>query len=124
MRAASPPAKLGSRTAELSEFCSKDAYFSNRNTSSKTYTYITMSFFPIRCYSCGKPIGGLYDMYMKNKELSNSEAIIKDAVEPLKLGDLMNKMGLTRTCCRSMIMGYVDLDQDTHPDPVLDTRTS
>ncbi len=51
---------------------------------------------PVRCWSCGKPIGHLWKDY---KERSKTESAKK----------VMDELGLERYCCRSMFMGQVDL---------------
>lgn len=52
---------------------------------------------PIRCYSCGKPIGHLWEEYKKKIE--------KDQDKKKALNDL----GLDKYCCRSLFLGHVDL---------------
>ncbi len=52
---------------------------------------------PIRCLSCGKPVGHLYEEYKEQVE-KGTEA-----------GKVMDKLGLTRYCCRSLFLGHVDL---------------
>ncbi len=52
---------------------------------------------PIRCFSCGKPVGHLWERY---NELSESG---KDK------GEILTELGLERYCCRSIIMGQIDL---------------
>ncbi|EON64833.1 DNA-directed RNA Polymerase II subunit L [Coniosporium apollinis CBS 100218] len=52
---------------------------------------------PIRCFSCGKVVGDLWERYMEQ-----SAAGIPD-------GDNMDQLGLHRYCCRRMIMTHVDL---------------
>jgi DNA-directed RNA polymerase subunit N (RpoN/RPB10) len=52
---------------------------------------------PIRCYSCGKPVGQLWEKYL----------------EAVKKGDekkkTMDELGLKRYCCRALFLGHVDL---------------
>lgn len=52
---------------------------------------------PVRCFTCGKPIGHLWEEYQKRIE--NGE----DA------GKVMTDLGLKRYCCRQVFMGHVDL---------------
>lgn len=61
---------------------------------------------PVRCYTCGKPLFINYDTY---KELCN---VHKSA------GDVLDLMGMKRTCCRRMYLSYVDVyeDQMKYPD--------
>ena len=52
---------------------------------------------PIRCFSCGKPIGHLWESF-------------KDRVENKKEDSkkVLDDLGLERYCCRSMLLGQVD----------------
>lgn len=52
---------------------------------------------PIRCFSCGKPIGHLWEEYKKrtaNGENSKS---------------VLDELGLDRYCCRSVFIGQADV---------------
>ncbi len=52
---------------------------------------------PIRCFSCGKPIGHLWEEYDKRvKAGEDREKVLDD-------------LGLDRYCCRSMFLGHVEL---------------
>ncbi|KAI9899104.1 hypothetical protein N3K66_005565 [Trichothecium roseum] len=53
---------------------------------------------PIRCFSCGKVTGDLWERYL----YLISEGGKTD-------GDAMDELGLKRYCCRRMIMTHVDL---------------
>jgi DNA-directed RNA polymerase, subunit N (EC 2.7.7.6) len=50
---------------------------------------------PIRCFTCGKPIGHLYERYIK---LLNEGKTMKEALDEL---------GLERACCRQLFLGHV-----------------
>ena len=52
---------------------------------------------PIRCFSCGKPIGHLWEEY--------KQRVAKGEDRKKVLDDL----GLGRYCCRSEFLGQVDL---------------
>ncbi len=51
---------------------------------------------PVRCFSCGKPIGHLW------KEFKEKTSKGEDAKE------LMDELGLERYCCRAIFLGQVD----------------
>ncbi|MEM1634314.1 MAG: DNA-directed RNA polymerase subunit N [Nanopusillaceae archaeon] len=53
--------------------------------------------FPIRCFSCGKPIGHLWFKY---KELLKSGKSPREAFEELQI---------EKMCCRQVFLGHVDL---------------
>ncbi|KZL64902.1 DNA-directed RNA polymerases I II III subunit 10, partial [Colletotrichum tofieldiae] len=52
---------------------------------------------PVRCFSCGKVTGDLWERYLK---------LIDDGITD---GDAMDQLGLKRYCCRRMVMTHVDL---------------
>ncbi|MBI2675080.1 MAG: DNA-directed RNA polymerase subunit N [Candidatus Aenigmarchaeota archaeon] len=51
---------------------------------------------PIRCFTCGKPIGHLWDKY--NKELATG----REAKE------VFERIGIERYCCRTLFLTHVD----------------
>ncbi|BBL45649.1 DNA-directed RNA polymerase subunit N [Nanobdella aerobiophila] len=51
---------------------------------------------PVRCFTCGRPIGHLWEKY---NELINSGKSEKEALDYL---------GLERFCCRQVFLGHVD----------------
>jgi len=89
---------------------------------------------PIRCFTCGKTIGDKYDWYdeevqllikQTNGETAEGKAVKKptkkEAAEQEKLseslkyfdevktGAILDKVGLTRYCCRRHMLGHVDM---------------
>ena len=54
---------------------------------------------PVRCFSCGKPIGQLWEEYKQKVE------------EGSKPKDVLDELGLERYCCRSMFLGQTDLTE-------------
>ncbi|KAJ4397604.1 DNA-directed RNA polymerase II subunit L [Gnomoniopsis smithogilvyi] len=52
---------------------------------------------PVRCFSCGKVTGDLWERYL----------VLID--QNIPDGDAMDQLGLKRYCCRRMIMTHVDL---------------
>ncbi|MCS7135356.1 MAG: DNA-directed RNA polymerase subunit N [Candidatus Aenigmarchaeota archaeon] len=52
---------------------------------------------PVRCFSCGKVVGHLWEEYQKRvKEGESKEKVLND-------------LGLERYCCRALFLGHVDL---------------
>lgn len=51
---------------------------------------------PVRCFSCGKPIGSLWEKYQKLQKEGKSVKIALD------------ELNLKRFCCRGAIMSHVD----------------
>ncbi len=54
---------------------------------------------PIRCFSCGKPVGGLWEKYTERVEKGESP---KKALDDL---------GIDRYCCRALFMTHKDVLQ-------------
>ncbi|KAL5365681.1 DNA-directed RNA polymerase, subunit N/Rpb10 [Aspergillus floccosus] len=52
---------------------------------------------PVRCFSCGKVVGDLWERYLQLLD------------EGIADGDAMDQLGCKRYCCRRMIMTHVDL---------------
>ncbi len=53
---------------------------------------------PVRCFTCGKVIGHLYDQYKRRTQ---------DMGESPK--DVMDSLGLAKYCCRRVFLSHVDL---------------
>ncbi len=53
--------------------------------------------FPIRCFSCGKPIGHLWEEYKKRVEAGEDP------------GKVLDDLGVKKYCCRQVFLGHVDL---------------
>lgn len=79
---------------------------------------------PIRCFTCGKILADKYDYYVaeKSKVSSTEDApAAADAAAPapktaqsrhfdkVKTGPILDKLGLTRYCCRRHMITHVDL---------------
>ncbi|MFA5382782.1 MAG: DNA-directed RNA polymerase subunit N [Candidatus Micrarchaeia archaeon] len=54
--------------------------------------------FPVRCFTCGAPIG---DSYLKYIEKLKEKKTPKEALDEL---------GIKRYCCRRMFISHVDLE--------------
>jgi len=51
---------------------------------------------PVRCFSCGKVIGSVWDEYQK---------MLEDGVS---IKDALDKLEIKRFCCRSALMSHVE----------------
>lgn len=51
---------------------------------------------PVRCFSCGKPIGHLWEEF--NRRVAEGENKKK----------VLDELGLERMCCRSVFLGQAD----------------
>ncbi|UVC54611.1 DNA-directed RNA polymerase subunit 10-like protein [Theileria orientalis] len=52
---------------------------------------------PVRCFTCGKVIGHLWEKWLEMLKNNTPE------------GKALDELGLTRYCCRRMILTHVDL---------------
>ena len=55
---------------------------------------------PVRCWSCGKPIGHLWEEFAQKTD--NKTRNVKETLD---------SFGLNRYCCRAMFIGHVDLQE-------------
>jgi len=52
---------------------------------------------PIRCFSCGKPIGHLWEEFQERLNKGEDRK------------EILDKLGLDRYCCRGVFLGHVEL---------------
>ena len=52
---------------------------------------------PVRCISCGKPLGHLWDEFKKRTQENNENQ-----------KKVLDELGLERMCCRSVFLGQTD----------------
>jgi len=55
---------------------------------------------PIRCFSCGKPVAGLYTEFKERIEKG------EDA------GKVLDSLGVKKLCCRKVLLTSVDLSEE------------
>ena len=58
---------------------------------------------PIRCFTCGKVIGGHYEEYKRQVDEGKSPKEVFEA------------LGIDRYCCRRMFVAHVDLIDEVMP---------
>jgi DNA-directed RNA polymerase subunit N len=58
---------------------------------------------PVRCFTCGKVVGGVYQTYIKRVQLGEDPKQVLD------------DLGLQRYCCRRMIVAHADLVDEVIP---------
>lgn len=69
---------------------------------------------PIRCFTCGKVVADKSEYYMKEYEkLKNSSSKNDDPkfknFDGVHTKEILDKIGLTRYCCRRMLISNVDM---------------
>jgi len=52
---------------------------------------------PVRCFSCGKVIGDKWEDFNKRIEAGENP------------GEVLDSLGVTRYCCRRMLLGHVEI---------------
>ena len=55
---------------------------------------------PVRCFSCGRPIGHLWEKYLEKTQTEDRKKVL-------------DSLGVERMCCRSIFLGHVDLLETT-----------
>lgn len=55
---------------------------------------------PVRCFTCGKPVGHLWEEF--SQRVSEGEPVKK----------ILDDLGLERYCCRRMLLTHVDLQDE------------
>lgn len=55
---------------------------------------------PVRCMSCGKPIGGLWEAFRSRVEKGEQPGVVLD------------DLGIDRYCCRTLMMTHRDIIKD------------
>ncbi len=72
---------------------------------------------PIRCFTCGKLIGHLWEDYQKRLQEKKNEVLNVNGMSYILTNvdnstienDTLNDMGIKRICCRRMLISHVDL---------------
>lgn len=78
----------------------------------------------VRCYTCGKVIGNMWEYYQREvrrrrvntqggtTSSSADRVIYFDAkkVEKTADGEILDELGLTRSCCRTVLLTHVDVE--------------
>ncbi len=69
---------------------------------------------PVRCFTCGKVLGDVYKefntRYSEYKKALDAEEKPKETPK-----EILTDLGVTRYCCRRMILTHVDLIGDSAP---------
>lgn len=70
---------------------------------------------PIRCFTCNKLIGQLWERYQSElqEKLNQLKETYQGEIDEQKIKSIeheaLDKLGLTRYCCRRMMISHVDL---------------
>jgi DNA-directed RNA polymerase subunit N len=58
---------------------------------------------PVRCFTCGKVIGGLYEEFLRRIQMGE------------KPKEVLDSLGLERYCCRRVFLTHVELADELAP---------
>ena len=73
---------------------------------------------PIRCFTCSKVLANKYRFYLKevrhrkeqNKQNpDNVTYLTSENFDKAAAGEVMDELGLTKLCCRTLMMGHVNV---------------
>jgi len=56
--------------------------------------------FPVRCFTCGAPIGHLWEEFKKRVEVGEDP------------GKVLDELGIKRYCCRRMFLSHVEISYE------------
>ncbi len=74
---------------------------------------------PVKCYTCGKVLADKYEFYLsevrklklqQNKDPDAVVYLTKEQAEKTVEGNVMDKLMLTRICCRRHMLTHVDIE--------------
>lgn len=74
---------------------------------------------PVKCFTCGKVLADKYEYYLaqvrKLKENRNMEVdkviyLTKEFIDKTPEGEVLDKLGLTKMCCRRHMLTHVDIE--------------
>lgn len=69
---------------------------------------------PVRCFTCGKVIGSLYEEF--NKRYREYKKAVDGGEKPKETPkEILDDLGVTRYCCRRMLLTHVDLLKEAAP---------
>jgi DNA-directed RNA polymerase subunit N (RpoN/RPB10) len=74
---------------------------------------------PIKCFSCGNVLADKYLYYVKEvnkkkleqgKDRDDIEYLTTDNIKKTAEGEILDDLGLTKTCCRRHMLTHVDIE--------------
>ena len=73
---------------------------------------------PVKCFTCGKVLGDKYRYYIRevrkakinSDDLNNVTYLTQSNMEKTAEGKILDKMGLTKICCRRHMLTHVDIE--------------
>ena len=74
---------------------------------------------PVKCFTCGKVIANIYEYYqkevrrlkmMRNMEVDKVLYLTEEYIDKTPEGEVLDKLGLTKMCCRRHLLTHVDIE--------------
>ena len=74
---------------------------------------------PVKCFTCGKVISNKYSYYqkevrrlkmMRNMEVDKVIYLTEEYIDKTPEGEVLDKLGLTKMCCRRHLLTHVDIE--------------
>ena len=74
---------------------------------------------PVKCFTCGKVLADKYRFFQeevskikqdKNMEEKKIEYLTKDVKDKTPEGEILDKLNLTKYCCRRHMLTHVDIN--------------
>ena len=74
---------------------------------------------PVKCFTCGKVIANKYQYYQKEvrrmkmargMEIDKVVYLTEDYVDKTREGEVLDKLGLIKMCCRRHLLTHVDIE--------------
>ena len=74
---------------------------------------------PVKCFTCGKVIGNMYEYYQKevrkikmarNMEVDKVVYLTEDFIDKTPEGEVLDKLGLNIMCFRRHLLTHVDIE--------------
>ena len=74
---------------------------------------------PVKCFTCGKVLADKYNYYLsqvrKIKESRDMDVnkvvyLTKEFIDKTPEGEALDKLGLTKMCCRRHLLTHVDIE--------------
>lgn len=74
---------------------------------------------PVKCFTCGKVLADKYNYYLtqvrKIKESRDMDVnkvvyLTKEFIDKTPEGEVLDKLGLTKMCCRRHLLTHVDIE--------------
>jgi len=76
---------------------------------------------PVRCFTCGKLLGHLWDIYQEKIQKYYQEQVLPYEKNSLMKGEdlkeetpekkVLDELGIKRYCCRTVMLTHVDLSE-------------